>query len=152
MAQADHGPGSAKPADLLWRHGAGRDRHHQRGQRLCRIAQQRQIGLGHRPDQGRVMRPLAPWVQMRPLQMQSKKPRHALAAGRNPRCDDLGNGLGRIGDQRGQQARRAKLGMGGADMGQGVGIRRAIHGNSAAPIDLQIDQPRRKDAPVQPHS
>ena len=92
---------------------------------------------------------LAAWVQMRAFQMQAQKPRHALPGSRDPRRDDLCNGLGRIGDQCGQQACCAKPGVGGADMGQGLHIGRPIHRNPAAAVYLQIDQPRRKDTPVQ---
>ncbi len=82
---------------------------------------------------------------MRSLQMQAKKARHACLSRRNPQCDDMGGGLGRVGDQRRQHACGAKRPVRRADAAQTVHIGRAVQHQPAAAVHLQIQKCGGKD-------
>jgi hypothetical protein len=116
-------PACRQPRDLVGRHRRRRNGDHQCGQGARGLFQQRQVLRVHRADQVCVMRPLPPWVEVRPLQVQAKEPRHTVPGRRDPRRDHGARGIPRVGDQRRQDARGPKPGMGRADPGEGGGVR-----------------------------
>ena len=102
------------------RHVLWRDGHLQVRQTLCSAQQQFHILVRHCPDQCAVMRPLPRHGQMRPFQMQPNNPRHTVV---QRRCNRVNGGAGpvwRVGDQRRQERRCAKLRMGVGDGAQRV--------------------------------
>ena len=94
-----------------------------------------EIGFGHRADQGRIMRPRAARIEMRPLQMEANKPPM-----RNGRRNHSARSLWCIGDQRRQDCRSALPRMGSADLRNRLGGTGAIQHHPAAAVHLQIHE------------
>ncbi len=132
--------------DALWRH-----RNDQHRQPARRVAEKREVRLLHRPDQPRVMRPLAPGIEMRPLEVQPEKPRHPVRRRRDARLHRRAGDLRRIRDQRRQEPGRPQQPVRRTDRPDPVQIRPAVQHHPAAAVHLQVDEPRRQHPPVQPN-
>ena len=110
------------------------------GSFLARRHQRRQIGIGHRPDQFRIVRAFAGDGEVWPFEMQPGKAGHLA-----PRRLDAGGDRGssdfrRVGDQRRQQRGGAEGRMRPADRLDALDIWMIVEHDAAAAIDLQVDK------------
>ncbi len=140
VAEAHHSPRRRQCRDLLQRRGLGRQRHHQRGHPPRGLAHAAQILARHRTDQGRIMRPLPPGIEVRSFQMQAEEPRHPRLCRLHPGVDHGHGRLRCIRDKRGKNPRRPKHPMRSADVAQGGEVRRPVHHHPAAAIYLQVHE------------
>ena len=151
VPDADHGPPRRQRRDLRRRHAFGRDRQQQRGQTRGGAEQHLQILRTHRSDQRGIMGALARGVDMRPLEMQPEKPRHARLGRRHARLDHRARDLRRVGDQRRKQPGRSEPPVRGADGGDLVQARIGAEHDPAAAVHLEVDETGREDAAVEVH-
>ena len=145
MAEGHQHAGFGQAVDLSPGHVLGCDRHHQERQAPGGLDQQREVGIGHRPDQRRIMRALAGERQVRAFEVQPADPRHALCDRRRHRRDGGAAVLGRVGDEGGQDGAGAEPGMGRGHDRQRLGRGRVVEHHAAAAIDLEVDESGRED-------
>ena len=146
VADTDDNAGTGEAGDLCRRHGLGRNRNHQVRKLAPRRYQPLQIGVIHGADQRRIVCALAGWPQMRAFEMKPQKSGYAALRGACAGGDHGGGFLARVGDEGRQASRRAIAEVGCADRLDRRGIGCEVQQRAAAPIDLQVDQPRREEA------
>ena len=144
MAGGDNDSGLHEAADVV-----GRDLLRRQGHERPPGAERRQdrqiLGL-QGPDHRRGMDAAALDIEEGPLDMDAEQPRQT----RGQACAHGGDGLGGLGagvaDQGHHESRGAEAPMGGADRGDAIGGRHIVELDSAAAIDLDIDEARRQQA------
>ena len=148
VADADHDAGRDEPRDLLGRDGLGGDREQQVRQQPPRVLVAHEVALGHRPNVVRVVGALARNTQVRALEMKAEEagdgPLRGFGAGDQHRVRHRLD----VGDEGGEDRRRAEAGVDRADIGEiGHGRARADQ-VTAATIDLEVDEAGRECATV----
>ena len=140
MAEADDGAGLGQRHDAARLDGFGRDRGEQDRQIPARRDQRRLVGVGHRPNEDRIMGTLARDGKMRPFEMQAEKTGHFFPGGPGAGGDGHGGDRRRVGDQRRQQRRGAERRMCPADGFDRGDVGMVVEHDAAAAIDLDVDE------------